>query len=132
MPKLTQQQLLDIFNALKAVMKPYEKGSIKARINIEGKYDLWSEKKGMQILGKTRDEMSFATIILQSNYVGFYYMPVYCEPEQIGARLDPVLMKMLKGKACFHIKKIDEGVVNMVKDAMMIGYDFYKKMGWVD
>ena len=40
--------------------------------------------------------------------------------------------KMLKGKACFHIIKIDEGVVNMVKDAMMIGYDFYKKMGWVD
>ena len=45
MAKLTQQELLEIFNAMKKVMKPYEKGNIKARIDIEGKHDLWSEKK---------------------------------------------------------------------------------------
>ena len=77
MAKLTQQELLDIFNAIKKEMKPYEKGHIKARIDIEGKYDLWSEKPGMQAIGKTRNEMSFVTIILQSSYVGFYYMTIY-------------------------------------------------------
>src|SRR5580698_3419205 len=107
MARLTQQELLEIFNALKKEMKPYEKGNIKARIDIEGKYDLWSENPGMFVYNKIRNEVSFVTIILQSNYVGFYYMPIYTNCEEVRNQLSPDLLKHLKGKACFHIKAVD-------------------------
>ena len=41
MAKLTQDELLEIFDALKKEVKKYEKGNIKSRIDKEGKYDLW-------------------------------------------------------------------------------------------
>jgi len=129
--RLTQDQLLEIFNALKKEMQPFEKGSIKARIDIEGKYDLWSEKPGMFVYDRIRNEVSFATLILQSNYVGFYYMPIYTNAEGIRSKLSPELLKLLKGKACFHIKAVNKELLKDVKNAMKIGYDQYQKNGWM-
>jgi hypothetical protein len=40
-------------------------------------------------------------------------------------------LKCLKGKACFHIKKPDAVIYSQIKDALKIGYDCYKEMGWV-
>ena len=130
MPKLTQDQLLDIFNALKKEVKPYEKGTIKARIDIQGKYDLWSEKK-IFVHNKERDEVAFVALILQSNYVGFYYMPIYTNTQDIRSKLSPELLKHLKGKACFNIKSVDKQLLQDVKQAMKAGYEEYKKNGWV-
>lgn len=130
MAKLTQQQLLEIFNALKAEIKPYEKGTIKANLDIEGRYELWS-KKDISYLGKTRKEFAFVAINLQSNYVGFHYMPAYTNPEGIKPKLPPVLLKLLKGKACFHITQINAEIINSIKEALQIGYDEYKKNDWV-
>jgi hypothetical protein len=133
MARLQKEQLLEIFYALKKEIQPYEKGNIKARINIEGKYDLWSAKKGMVILGKPRKEMGFVTLTLQSSYVGFYYMPIYCSPPDGSVRkaLSPEFLKLLKGKACFHIKSTDKYIVENVATAMKIGYEFYEKVGWL-
>jgi len=131
MARLTQEQLLEIFNALKKEMKPYEKGNIKARIDIEGKYDLWSERPGVLVNNKARNEISFAAIILQSNYVGFYYMPIYTNCESMRSKLSPGLLKLLKGKACFHIKAVDKELLKDIKEAMKIGYEQFKKNGWV-
>ncbi|NCX96650.1 MAG: hypothetical protein EBX41_09655 [Chitinophagia bacterium] len=89
MAKLNQEQLLGIFNTLKAAMLLHEKGSIKARFNIEGKYDLWSEIPGLTIAGRLRNEVAFCAIIVQSTYVGFYYMPIYGSPDNIGGQLAP-------------------------------------------
>ncbi len=132
MPKLSQQELLDIFTALKKELKPYEKGNIKARMDIEGRYDLWSEKKGMFVYDRVRDEVAFAAIIIQSNYVGFYFMPVYAtDGERIKKGIAPELLKLLKGKACFHIKSADKELLGQIRQAIRLGYDGYKKMGWV-
>ena len=129
MAKLTQNELLAIFNEVKKLAKPYEKGAIKARIDIEGKYDLWSEKE-MMALGKKRTEMAFTAIILQSSYVGFYFMPVYC-CDGVKDKLGAELMKTLKGKACFHIKNTDPLIMKQIKEAMKLGYEGYKKLSWV-
>ena len=130
MPKLTQLQLLEIFNTLKNEVQPYEKGFIKARINIEGKYDLWTEKPGMFAAGKLRPEIGFVTIILQSSYVGFYYMPIYTNVD-VWNKLSAGLLKLLKGKACFHIKTADKELLENIKQAMKVGYEAYKNNGWV-
>src|SRR5690606_35578253 len=107
MAKLTQEELLNIFNALKKIVKPYEKGSIIAKFDIEGKYDLWSEKEVI-LNGKKRDEVAFTALIVQSGYVGFYFMPIYADPAGLHPKLGQKLLKTLKGKACFHIKSTDK------------------------
>jgi hypothetical protein len=130
MAKLTQPELLGIFNALKAEMKPYEAGNMVAVFDMEGKYDLWTNKP-VVVAGRPRERINFAGIIVQSNYVGFYYMPVYCNPDKVAPLLSPEFMKLLKGKACFHIKKTDEQVIADVRTAMRIGFDQYEKNGWL-
>jgi len=112
-------------------MQPYEHGNIVAHMDIEGKYDLWSHKPGMVIMGKARPEINFATIIIQSGYVGFYYMPIYTQNPALVAKMPPALMKVLKGKACFHLKTMDDALLKDIATAMKVGYDAYKKMGWV-
>lgn len=131
MARLNQQQLLEIFQALKKEVQPYEKGNVVARMNIEGKYELWSEKTGMVILGKPRPEISFVGIIVQSNYVGFYFMPIYTNNTWVQEQMPADLMKLLKGKACFHIKSADAALMKQIAVAMQIGYAAYEKMGWI-
>lgn len=130
MAKLTQAALLEIFHAVKKEMKPYEKGTIVARLDLEGKYDLWSEKKGINTYGRIRDEVAFAAVIIQSNYVGFYFMPVYGS-EEIKNKMPEALMKLLKGKACFHIKTNDPEIMKQIAQALKTGYAGYNKLGWV-
>lgn len=130
MAKLTQEQLLEIYNAVYKEVKPYEKGVLKSKIDIQGRYDLWTEKT-VFAAGKSRDEFAFVAIILQSNYVGFYFMPIYTNLEEVKPLLSPDLLKCLKGKGCFHIKKVDAEVIKQIKAAMKVGYAQYKKNGWL-
>ncbi len=129
MPKLTQEELLEIFNELKKEFKKYEKGNLKPRIDIEGKYDLWVDKQ-VTVNGKKKDEMYFVGLIIQSNYVGFYFMPVYVAPD-LKNDLAPDLVKILKGKSCFHVKKIDKVMKGDVRDALKKGMTLYKERGWL-
>ncbi len=128
MPKLTQNELLTIFKALKKEVKPYHKGNLKPRIDIEGKYDLWVEKPVM-VAGKQKDDIYFVGLLVQSNYVGFYFFPVYTNPD-LKDDLAPGLAKSLKGKSCFHIKKIDDTVLEEVRHALKVGIEYYKEQGW--
>lgn len=128
MAKLDQEQLLSIFHALKKEMKPYQKGNMKPRIDIEGKYDLWVEKE-VTVLGKQKSDMYFGGLIIQSNYVGFYLMPIYTNPA-LKEEIAPELLKTLKGKSCFHMKKDDKELMKQVKKALKTGYAWYKKQGW--
>lgn len=129
MAKLTQEELLAIFEAVKKEVKPYEKGTIKARIDIQGKYDLWSEKP-VEAFGRKYPAMAFAAVILQSTYVGFYFMPVYGS-EKVKETFTPQLLKTLKGKACFHIKTTDKELMKDIRQALKTGYEAYKTNGWV-
>lgn len=129
MAKLTQEELLAIFEAVKKEVKFYEKGTVKARIDIQGKYDLWSEKP-VEAFGRKYPAMAFASVILQSGYVGFYFMPVYGS-DKVKETIPPELLKTLKGKACFHIKTTDKDLMKQIKQALKSGYDAYKKQGWV-
>jgi len=130
MSKLDQEQLRALFYALKEVIAPFERGTIKARTDIEGKYDLWSVNPGMVILGRKRDEIGFVTLVQQSSYVGFYYMPICTNESTLGAKIAPELMKQLKGKACFHIKTADPQMIAHVAAAMELGYKGYIARGW--
>jgi|ERR1700690_352197 hypothetical protein len=71
-----------------------------------------------------------AAVILQKGYVGLYLMCVYGNPEA-KKKLSPVLMKLLKGKSCFHVKKIEDGLREDIEAALELGTKVYKKRGWL-
>ncbi len=48
----------------------------------------------------------FASVIAKPKDVRFYFFPIYTHKAKFDA-LSPELQKMLKGKSCFHIKKLD-------------------------
>ncbi|HMG69263.1 MAG TPA: hypothetical protein VK588_16310 [Chitinophagaceae bacterium] len=124
-----QPQLVPIFEALKKLIIPYAKGTMKLLGGSEGKVVLISIKP-VEVLGRKREELWFASALVQKGYVGFYYMPVYSDPG-IKKLIKPELLKCLKGKACFHIKKPDKEIFSQVKEALKIGYDCWHERGWL-
>jgi hypothetical protein len=123
-----EQDRLRIFRRLKALLEPYEKKLTK-RSDFEGRYELWSEK-ALVVAGRPRREIQFAALIIQSAYVGFYFMPVYAQAS-LAEVFKPELLKLLKGKSCFRIKALDAGLERAVAAALKKGFALYKKRGWV-
>ena len=91
---------------------------------------LWSERE-VEIAGRKRGEVYFGGAIVQKGYVGFYFMPVYTHAEQ-KALLAPELLSLLKGKSCFHVKRLDAPLLAQVEDALEKGLDRYRERGWVE
>jgi hypothetical protein len=115
----TQTELVRVFSRLKNILKPYE-NPLVAKFDLDSKYDLWSVKK----------EVYFAGLIIQKDYVGFYFMPVYAEVE-MKKLFRPELLRLLKGKSCFHIKALDAGLEARVREALEAGYRLYRQRGWI-
>ncbi len=97
------QDLPMIFAALRGLLSVYAPPLIP-KVDDASRYDLWS-LKDVTIDGRKRKEVYFAGLIIQKGYVGFYYMPVYAETG-LKTGFAPELLKLLKGKSCFHIKRL--------------------------
>jgi hypothetical protein len=123
-----QEELIRIYQSLKKILKKYE-GPYSPKWDLDSKYDLWSFKE-VVIEGRKRKEVYFAGLIIQSSYVGFYCMPVYAE-SNLKDVFGPQLLKLLKGKSCFHIKTLDESLKRQIGDALEKGHALYKERGWV-
>ncbi len=121
--------LVEIFQTLRAAIQVYAATGFDARVNSDTAYDLWSEKE-VVILDKKRKEVYFAGLAIRKDYVGFYYMPVYTDPD-IKAIFHPSLIKLLKGKSCFHIKRLDDVLLQQISDALAAGFKLYKQHGWI-
>ena len=124
-----QPQLIPIFEEIKKMLTPYEKGTMKLLGGSDGKVALVS-KKPVEILGRKKDELWFASALVQKGYVGFYYMPVYGDPS-IKKVIKPELLKCLKGKACFYIKRSDKEIFSQIKEVLAIGYKEWHQRGWI-
>jgi hypothetical protein len=124
-----QPELVPIFEHIKKMLLPYVKGSLELVGGYGGMLCLVSQKP-VVIEGRKKDEMWFAGILVQKGYVGFYYMPVYANPDMKKV-FKPELLKCLKGKSCFHIKKNDPVIMEQIKESLKIGYEMYKERGWL-
>jgi len=123
-----QPQLILIFEAIKKLLLPYEKGTMK--LSSAGGQVVLISKKPVEIFGRKKDELWFASALVQKGYVGFYYMPVYGDPK-VKELIKPELLKCLKGKSCFHIKKYDEQILSQIEHALNIGHGLWQKRGWI-
>jgi hypothetical protein len=122
------ENLDEIFNRLKEILMNYQP-PFSSKADDESHFDLWSVKD-LVIEGRKRKEVYFAGLIIQKAYVGFYYMPVYAEPE-IKEFFKAELLSRLKGKSCFHIHKLDSILIEQIKEALQRGYVEYQKRGWI-
>lgn len=74
--------------------------------------------------------VQLAAVILQKGYVGLYLMCIYMNDEA-KKKLSPNLMKLLQGKTCFHVKKLDDGLRSDIEAALELGTQAYKERGWL-
>ena len=58
-------------------------------------------------------------------------MPIYTDPPAIRDLIEPELLKLLKGKSCFHVKQLDANLEDQIKDELENGFNLYKKKGWI-
>jgi hypothetical protein len=120
--------LTQIFDTLKPLLQAYVP-PLTAKVNDASHFDLWSVKD-VVIFGRPRQGVYLAGLVIQKSFVGFYYMPIYARPE-LKTALAPELIKLLKGKSCFHIKKLDEVLITQIRSALEIGYKFYQQNDWI-
>jgi hypothetical protein len=75
-------------------------------------------------------DLPLAAAILQKGYVGFYLMCIYMN-EPVKKKLSPALLKLLKGKTCFHLENLDVSLKNDIETALQAGAEYYRGRGWV-
>ena len=73
----------------------------------------------------------FATLIPKPKDLRFYFFPAYTHAAEIKSIMDESLAKFLKGKSCFHIKKVDESVRENLKAIIDKGVELYQKDGLI-
>lgn len=99
------------------------------KINVDSyeKFEVSGTIKAMQ--GKKKvDGIYFSTVAPKAKDVRFYFFPCYTHKEQLG-ELPENLQKALKGKSCFHIKKMDEEFVNNLRDLVKRSVKLYQEDG---
>jgi len=74
-------------------------------------------------------ELCMASIVMQKGYVGFYFMPIYMN-SALEKKLSPGLLKLLKGKTCFHIKSLDATLLEDIDAALTLGAKAFKDRNW--
>jgi hypothetical protein len=123
--------LTEIFDRLETLLARYVPPLAARTGGVTDKrdYQLWSERP-VVVEGRKRAEIHFAGLIGQKGYVGFYFMPVYSHVEQ-KELFAPELLALLKGKSCFHVKRLDGGLEGHVRDALAQGFELYRERGWV-
>ena len=84
----------------------------------------------MVIEGRKRRKCILTGSLIQKSYVGFYFMPVYAEP-QIKAFFPTELLALLKGKSCFHVKELTDELEGQIGAALERGMALYRERGWV-
>jgi len=116
--------IVELFKQLKPLLERYSPPLIVKK-DSDTSYELRSNKQ-VVIADKMTSEIFFAAFIVQKGYVGFYYSPIYTHPE-IRRNLPPNLIKLLKGKSCFHITEESPELFVEIESALRFGFNFYKR-----
>lgn len=121
-----------IFNELKIVLIKHSDGldTFDKFINSMAKvkkisFHLYG-KHNVELYGKNR-KVFLAGIIKHKNYVGFYFSPIYSDPDKFSLNND--LKNSLHGKTCFYIK--DTKLIPQVEELLIKGKRLYQDKGWI-
>lgn len=72
------------------------------------------------------DGIYFASVMPKPKDARLYFFPIYTDVERF-KNIDPVLRKCLKGKSCFHIKKLDDNLKIQIETMIALGIKVYQE-----
>ena len=113
-----------IFNKVRTLVEKYNR-NMDVRSDSPTNYSLYG-KRTVEAFNKQVDGMYFASAVINKNFIGFYFFPIYTHPEEF-AKIPTELKKCLKGKSCFHIKAEDELLMSQIDTILHQGYQLYEK-----
>jgi len=76
------------------------------------------------------DGFYFASVIPKPKDVRLYFFPIYTDVDEF-SDIPENLRKCLKGKSCFHIKKMDDDLKIAIRNMIAKGIVTYKDKGLV-
>jgi hypothetical protein len=120
--------LLPLFAEVKELLEPYAT-RLTTRRDERGCFDLWSEKD-IVIDGRRRKDVYFCGLVIQQSYVAFYFMPLYAG-DDLSAVFGDELLATLKGKSCFHLRRVTPQLKEQIAAALAAGWRLYEDRGWV-
>ena len=124
------QTKIDAYSEVEKLLRAYENKLTARTGTVKNKRDLHLiSVRSIEYMGRMYPEMYFASVIEQKNFVGFYLMTA-CHPS-IKEKLSPSLLKLLKGKSCFHIRQLTPELKRDISDALKVAFEGYRKLGWV-
>lgn len=86
-------------------------------------------KETMQ--GKKKvDGIYFASVVPKPKDIRFYFFPIYTHATAF-SDISPTTRKYLKGKSCFHIKSLENGVGEEIEAMIARGIELYQKDGLI-
>jgi hypothetical protein len=113
-----------VFDQLKSILAPYA-ANLKTTADTSNDYNLYTSH-----LMYNKQDLFFAGLRKQKNYVSFYLMPVYVFPELL-ANISPELKKRMQGKSCFNFKNVDDPLFQELAQLTQAGYNRYQAEGYV-
>lgn len=117
---------IDIDLALRALLKKHS-AHLQYRRDDSGGFEAAGTIPTMQ--GKQKvDGIYFASIIPKPNDCRLYFFPIYTDVDAF-TNMDPALRACLKGKSCFHIKKMDASLEASIGKMIDRGIDIYQDKG---
>ncbi|WP_421874802.1 hypothetical protein [Marinoscillum sp.] len=115
--------LLEIQNTLQELLKAHVP-PLQIRKDNENVFEVAGTKEAMQ--GKQKvDGFYFASVVPKPKDIRLYYFPIYTHVDQFF--LSAELQKCLKGKSCFHIKKLTPELQVEIKAMIEKGVHVYEK-----
>ena len=98
---------------------------LQVRKDNENVFEVAGTKEAMQ--GKQKvDGYYFGSVVPKPKDIRLYYFPIYTHVDAFSWISDD-LRKCLKGKSCFHIKKLDEEFIREIQKMMTKGVNIYIK-----
>ena len=120
--------LKEIEGAFKIMIKRLDP-SIKIRVDNEKTFEAAGTIPAMQ--GKQKvDGYYFASVMPKPKDVRLYFFPIYTHTDAFSDVSDE-LRKCLKGKSCFHVKKLSPELESEFNSMIKKGAELYKKEGLI-
>ncbi len=122
-----KSDLTEIQTTLKDLLKA-QAPALRVRHDEEKKFESCGTKEVMQ--GKQKvDGHYFASVIPKPKDIRLYFFPIYTHVDQFDISAEA--KKALKGKSCFHIKKLSPELEVEIKGMIEKGVALYKKDGLI-
>jgi hypothetical protein len=115
--------LTEVYDALSAILKPYEK---KLDRKGHGENFYYLETRGPAFRDRP---MCFGGVRL-GKYVSYYLMSVYMFPDLMKS-MSPELKKRMQGKSCFNFTKVDSALFAELKALTKTSFERFKNFDWV-